>query len=125
MKEGAKRVICLTGTPALSRPIELFTQLEALGTVSPGAIAEAKTQSDEIFNRFKATLDDAARAATAPTRMVCKTTPVQMQEAPIDHRFRGKQVPKKFITDHFKLVKKSSGDKRRSFSVPPRGQEDQ
>ena len=30
MKEGAKRVICLTGTPALSRPIELFTQLEAL-----------------------------------------------------------------------------------------------
>lgn len=30
MKEGATRVICLTGTPALSRPIELFTQLEAL-----------------------------------------------------------------------------------------------
>ena len=31
MKDGAaSRVICLTGTPALSRPIELFSQLEAL-----------------------------------------------------------------------------------------------
>ena len=28
--KSAKRAICLTGTPALSRPIELYAQLEAL-----------------------------------------------------------------------------------------------
>lgn len=98
---------------------ETVQQLEAIGTISPDAIVEAKAQSDEIFTRFKATLDNAARAAAAPTRVTSKTAPpepVPMQEAPVDHRLRGKQAQKKYITDH--LVKKPC-DKRRSFSVPP------
>ena len=98
-------------------------QLQALGSVSPAAISEAKTQSEAIFNRSKATLDDAARASALPTRVVGKTTPVEpveMQDAPVDHRFRSKQPAKRFIYDHFDpKAKKAPFNKRRSFSEPP------
>ena len=95
-------------------------QLEALGTVSPDAIAEAKSQSDVIFSMFKSTLDDATRAAAPPTRATSKTTPVPMQEAPVDHRVSSKQPPKRFIYYHFDpQAKRKSSNARRSFSVPP------
>ena len=84
-------------------------QLESYGTVSPDAIAEARRASEEIFNKFKLTLDMAAQAATHGTanrRHSHKGPPRPEVVMEPPRRLNGKQAaPKQYISDYFRPAK--------------------
>ena len=87
-------------------------QLEEYGTVSPEGLAEAKKASEEIFAKFQATLDMAAKAAAqgagdpARPRYNHKAPPVEpVSMAPV-RRHTGKQPAKYYISDYFNPSKK-------------------